>query len=137
MSEAPSQDRLTRESDSLPPAPRIKRLPDAYPPEDYRTLAAEYPWLAVAAGAGLGLLVGAVVPKRVTAGIGKRVLGAAGAAGRLGLTIAAQARDKAVPAQTEPAAHEPSSAAAPAPRAGLSALVLAREAIRLAARLRK
>ena len=53
---AASQERLTRDSEFLPAVPQRKNLPDAYPPEDYRSLAAEYPLLTVAAGLGLGML---------------------------------------------------------------------------------
>lgn len=67
-------------------------LPDASPPEDYRSLAAEYPWLAMAAGAGLGLLAGALLPKRAGRRLGQRALGLAFAAGEVGLALSAKAR---------------------------------------------
>ena len=77
---AASQARLERESEDLPALPQRQRLPDAYPPEDYRSLAAEYPWLAMAAGLGLGLLAGALLPKKAGGKMGRRILGAATAA---------------------------------------------------------
>ena len=59
---ADSQARLARDNPALPATPLPPK--DAYPPEDYRTLAGEYPWLAMAAGLGVGLLAGALVPKK-------------------------------------------------------------------------
>lgn len=128
-----AQDRLSGSGSTLPQGRRLARLPDVYPPEDYRSLAAEYPLLAVAAGAGFGLLLGAVVPKRLTAGLGKRALGAVSVAGQLGLALAAQTRDKAPPASTDAKARVP----APDLHKGPSPLALAREAIRLVGKLRK
>ena len=72
--------------------PRRAQLPDAYPPEDYRSLAAEYPWLVLAAGAGLGLLAGALLPRKAGSKLGGKALGLAAMAGELGLSLAAQAR---------------------------------------------
>jgi ElaB/YqjD/DUF883 family membrane-anchored ribosome-binding protein len=59
-----SQERLKRESDQLPALPPRAAPADAYPPEGFKSLAKEHPWLLVAAGAGAGLLVGALLPKR-------------------------------------------------------------------------
>ena len=91
---AASQARLLREA---PPAtPPVRRnLPDAHPPQDYRSLAAEYPGLTVAAGLALGLLVGALVPKRAGSKLGQRALGAATMVAELGLALSKQARDAA------------------------------------------
>ena len=47
---AASQERLQRDSDKAPTKPRRDPLPDAWPPEDYRSLAKEYPWLAMEIG---------------------------------------------------------------------------------------
>ncbi|MFM2302246.1 MAG: hypothetical protein RLZZ84_1982 [Pseudomonadota bacterium] len=84
---------------ALPAIARRDPLPDAYPPENYRSLAAEYPWLAIAAGAGIGLLVGALLPAKAGAKLGKRALGMATMAGELGLTLSARAREKSAPAR--------------------------------------
>ena len=92
---AASQARLERDDESLPAVPRSEKLPDAYPPENYRGLAAEYPWLTVAAGLGLGILVGALLPRNAGGKTGRRMLGLATAAAELGLAFSKQARDKA------------------------------------------
>lgn len=139
-----SQERLTRESEHEPLFPRRDPLPDRYPPEDYRTLAGEYPWLTVAAGVGLGLLVGALVPKKAGRNLGRRALGAATAAAELGLLLSKQAGNKAADAGRDGLA-ELGERTAPlrqrAARAGGSArsqsVRLAGEAIKLAAKLRK
>lgn len=140
---AASQARQRRESATLPPAPTRNPLPDAYPPESYRSLAAEYPWLVVATGAGLGLLAGALVPKRFGSKLGDRLMTAAALAAELGMAMGKQAN-----APTQPvAADSPEHAAGTVEslkervtRSGGSArssgLVLAGEAIRLVARMR-
>ncbi|MDE2410529.1 MAG: hypothetical protein KGM18_02005 [Sphingomonadales bacterium] len=145
---AASQARLLRDNDEHPIAPRRANLPDAYPPEDYRGLAAEYPLLTVAAGLGLGLLVGAMLPKRFGGKLGKRALTLATMAGELGLALTKNARDAAIEVgqdgiEKAGAASKPlrrqavriaSSAGGGARAAGLA---VAREAIKLAARARK
>lgn len=144
---AQSQERLDRGSETLPAVPRPDPLPDAYPPEDYRSLAAEYPWLTVAAGAGIGMLVGALVPKRFGARFGKRALGAAAVAAELGLALSKQARDSASERGSEGLARIDDRSAPLRQRAGRAAgsarssargagAVIAREAIRLAMRKR-
>ena len=77
------------------------QLPDAYPPESYRSLAGEYPWLAIAAGAGAGLLLGALLPRRFTGKVGRRALAIATVAGELGLALSKQAREAASDAASE------------------------------------
>ena len=57
------------------PANGHAHLPDAYPPDSYRSLAGEYPWLAIAAGAGAGLLLGALLPRSFTSKVGRRAVG--------------------------------------------------------------
>ena len=61
-----------------PVLPARATLPDRYPPEDYRSLAGEYPWLTVAAGLGAGLLVGAMLPRGLGGKFGKRAAHQAG-----------------------------------------------------------
>lgn len=145
---AASQQRLKRDSDAVPMIPQRPNLPDAYPPENYRSLAAEYPLLAVAAGIGVGLLVGALIPKRAGSKVGKRALTLATMAGELGLALSKQARDAARDAGEDGVAKV-ATASAPLRRratrlagnAGSGArsagLLVAREAVRLAARVRK
>lgn len=92
---AASQERMTRESDILPAHPRRDPLPDRYPPEDYRSLAREYPWLTIAAGLGLGVLVAAMLPRKFAGKTAKRAMGIATVAAELGLAYGRQARDAA------------------------------------------
>lgn len=148
MSEAETPDQAPREDDTLPAAGRRSPLPDAYPPENYRTLAAEYPWLTLAAGAGFGLLIGAMLPKKAGGKLGQRALGAAAVAGEIGLALSARARDKAADAgrdglaligegTADLRARTAQAAGQAAGSARSTGIVLAREAIKLAARLRK
>jgi ElaB/YqjD/DUF883 family membrane-anchored ribosome-binding protein len=139
-----SQERLQRESTQLPAMPRREPLPDAYPPEDLRSLAAEHPWLTMAAGAGLGMLAGALVPKRFGEGLGKRAFALATVAAELGLALSKQSRDAAgekageglarIDEGTAPIRQRARSAGRSARSQGVK---LAGEAIRIAARLRK
>lgn len=92
---AASQTRLDRGSAAQPALPRRQPLPDGYPPEDYRGLAAEYPWLAISAGLGIGLLAGALLPRGAGGKAGQRLLGAATVAAELGLVLSRQTRDRA------------------------------------------
>ncbi|MFM5893184.1 MAG: hypothetical protein ACKOQM_01965 [Novosphingobium sp.] len=92
---AASQQRLKRDSDSLPARPRLEPLPDRDPPENYRSLAREYPWLTVAAGLGIGVLVAALLPRKFASKTAKRALGVATVAAELGLAYSRQARDAA------------------------------------------
>jgi ElaB/YqjD/DUF883 family membrane-anchored ribosome-binding protein len=134
---ADSQERMRRGSVNPPAVPKRETLPDAYPPEDYRSLAREYPWLTVAAGAGLGLLAGALLPKRLGGKLGKRALGAATVAAELGLALSRQASD-AAGEKTAPLRQRAGRAAGSARSGARSAgASLAREAIRLVARVRK
>ena len=82
-------------------APGQPNLPDAYPPESYRSLAGEYPWLALAAGAGAGLLLGAMLPRSFGGKLGRRALAVATVEGELGLALSRQARDAASEAASE------------------------------------
>jgi ElaB/YqjD/DUF883 family membrane-anchored ribosome-binding protein len=90
---AASQARLRGEAVSVPP-PR-RNFPDAHPPEDYRSLAREYPWLSIAAGLGAGLLIGALLPKQAGSKLGKRAVGLATVAGELALMLSKRAGDAA------------------------------------------
>ena len=92
---AASQERLKRESEVLPAHPRRDPLPDRDPPENYRSLAREYPWLTVAAGLGVGVLVAALLPRKFASKTAKRALGIATVAAEFGLAYSRQARDAA------------------------------------------
>lgn len=138
---AESQERLKRET---PGAPALKQFPDAYPPEDYRSLAAEYPWLTVAAGLGAGMLIGALLPKRAGSKLGKRAITAATLAGELGLALSKSARERAGEAGREGLARIGEGTATVRRKAGNAAgsarstgLTLARHAVKLAARARR
>ena len=141
---AASQDRLKRDSDQLPAKSRIEPLPDAWPPENYRSLAKEYPWLAMAAALGAGALVAALLPRNFASKTGRRALGAATIAAELGLAFSKQARDAAGDAAhdglakldetTAPLRHRAATAGKTARTSGMR---LAGEALKFAARLRK
>lgn len=141
---AASQARLERDDASLPAVPHGEKLPDAYPPENYRGLAAEYPWLTVAAGLGLGILVGSLLPRNAGGKAGRRMIGIATAAAELGLAFSKHARDKAesgardglhlIEDSTAPLRQRASSGARNARKQGVR---LVGEAVKLAARLRK
>lgn len=134
---AASQERMRRERGNLPAVPVRETLPDAYPPEDYRSLAAEYPWLTMAAGAGLGMLAGALLPKKSGSKLGRRALGMATVAAELGLALSRRAGETAE-AKTAPLRQRAGRAAGSARSGTRSAGAwIAREAIKLAARGRK
>ena len=141
---AASQARLDRNDHGLPTVPHLGQLPDASPPETYRGLAGEHPWLAVAAGLGLGVLAGSLLPKGLGGKAGRRMLGAAAAVAELGFALSKQARDKAEGGARDGLALLDDSTAPLRQRATRSArsarstgVRLAGEAIKLAARLRK
>lgn len=140
---AASQERMRQGADTLPPIPARPVLPDAYPPESYRSLAAEYPWLVVATGAGLGMLAGALVPKRFGSKLGGRLMTAAALAAELGMAISKQAGTAPRPAEATETAHGVSTAdrlkdgvTRTAGSARATGMMLAGEAIRLVARAR-
>ncbi|MFM5948678.1 MAG: hypothetical protein ACKOPM_05515 [Novosphingobium sp.] len=143
-----SQDRLSRESSALPAVPARRVPADAYPPEDWRGLANEHPWLVVAAGAGLGLLAGALLPKRAGSKTASRALGLAAAGAELALALSRNAREAASDGAREGLTRLDDSTAPLRRRAGEMAgsasrnarstgVRLAGEAVKLAARLRK
>ncbi|HEX4846945.1 MAG TPA: hypothetical protein VFV30_02280 [Novosphingobium sp.] len=145
---AESQERLTRESDQLPALPPRRAPADAYPPEDLRSLASEHPWLVVAAGAGAGLLLGALLPKRAGSKLSGRALGLAAAGAELALALSRNAREAAedgareglqrLDERTAPLRRRAGEAAGTASRSARSTGVrIAGEAIKLATRLRK
>ena len=142
-----SQERLKRESDQLPALPPRAAPTDAYPPEDFKSLAKEHPWLLVAAGAGAGLLVGALLPKRAGSKLGGRTLALATAGAELAMALSRNARDVSDSAReglqriedsTAPLRRRAGSAAANSTRnARSTGIRIAGEAIKLASRLRK
>ena len=139
-----SQARLKRNSEDLPAPVRRDPLPDAYPPENYRGLAREYPLLTVAAGIGVGMLVAALLPRRIASKAAKRALGAATVAAELGLAYSKHARDAAgeaahdgfekISESTAPLRQRATSAGKNARSQGLR---IAGEALKFATRLRR
>jgi predicted lipid-binding transport protein (Tim44 family) len=87
-----SQDRLRRDQGGKP---ALQRFPDQHPPEDYRSLAGEYPWLAMAGGLAAGVLIGALLPRQAGSKLGARALSVATIAGELGLALSKTARSRA------------------------------------------
>lgn len=143
-----SQDRLSRDSSQLPALAPSRAPADAHPPEDLRSLAREHPLLVLAAGAGAGLLLGALLPKRAGSKLSGRALGLAAAGAELALALSRNARDAAsegardgltrLDETTAPLRRRAGAAATTASRNARSTGVkLAGEAIRLATRLRK
>lgn len=138
---AASQERLRL---GKPGAPVLKPLADEYPPEDVRSLAGQYPLLTVAAGAGVGLLVGALLPKKAGSKMGKRAVTLATIGAELALALSKQARERAGEAGRDGMAKLGEStgefrrrAARTAGSARSTGLTLAREAVKLAARARR
>ena len=139
-----SQERLQRDSKPTPAKKRRDPLPDAWPPENYRTLAKEYPWLALAAGLGVGVLVAALLPRNALGKAGRRAMGAATAAAELGLAYGKQARDAAgeaahdglviIDETTAPLRQRATTAGKSARSRGMR---LAREVVKLATHRRK
>lgn len=143
-----SQARLKRDGGDRVPAQKLPNLPDAYPPENYRTLASEYPLLTMGFGLGLGLLAGALLPKRRKGKFGKRAVAIATAATEIAFALGKHARDTALEAERAAAGKTLGTAAGArrqasrlAEQAGgqarQAAIGAVREAARLAARVRK
>lgn len=93
---AASQERLRRDG---PPSPA--RLADDTPPEKFTSLLADYPGLTIAAGLGLGLLAGALLPKSAGSKLARRGTALAAITGEIALFAARQAMDKASEAASE------------------------------------
>lgn len=143
-----SQDRLSRESNQLPALPSRRAPPEGTPPEDLRSLAREHPLLVLAAGAGAGLLIGALLPKRAGFKVPTRALGFAATGVELALALSKSARETAgetardglhrIDEGTAPLRRSAGRAAGQASRSTRAVGVkLAGEAIKLASRLRK
>lgn len=140
---AASQHRLERDNGKVLAKTRRDPLPDSSPPENYRSLAKEYPWLAMAAGVGVGVLIAALLPRNFAGKVGRRALGVATIASELGLAYSKQARDVAGEAAHDGLAKLDDTTAPlrqRANRVGMNArsqgMRLAGEAMKLASRLR-
>lgn len=71
------------------------RRPDAAPPERFSNLVSDYPGLAIAAGLGLGLLAGALLPRSAGRKLLRGGVFVASTASELGLAFGKQAMRKA------------------------------------------
>lgn len=71
------------------------RLPEGDPPEQFSSLIGEYPGLAIAAGLGLGLLAGALLPRSAGRKLARGAFFLATTGGELGLVLGKQALQKA------------------------------------------
>lgn len=141
---AASQARLDRDGQERPTVPHLGQLPDSDPPENYRGLVAEYPWLTLAAGLGLGFLAGSLLPKVAGGKLGRRMVSAAAAAAELGVALSKHARERASEGAREGLALLDKGTAPMRQRAGVAGrnarsrgVGLARDALKLAARLRR
>lgn len=143
-----SQERLKRESDELPALPARRAPVDAYPPEDFTSLAKEHPWLLVAAGTGAGLLLGALLPGRISPKLRRRALGLAAAGAELAIAMGRGASETAsdgareglqrLDESTAPLRRRASAATTQGSRSARSTgLLIVGEAIKLASRFRK
>ena len=142
-----SQDQLDAENRQLAAIPpRSDTFEDA--PDDWRGKAGQHPWLLLAAGAGAGLLIGALLPRRAGSKTASRALGLAAAGAELAVTLSKNARDAASDAASE-GLHRLEEGTAPLRRragevagtasrgARWTGARLASEAVKIAARLRK
>ena len=65
------------------------------PPEDLRDLVRQHPGLVVAGGVVLGLIVGALLPRRAGSKFARNAMALAATAGEIGLALSTQAKDRA------------------------------------------
>ena len=89
---AASQARLQRGAE---PAAIARSLRDEYPPEHVATLAGQYPLLTLAAGALAGVALGALLPRTFGRKFSRRAVTIITVAGELGLAASRRARDQA------------------------------------------
>ena len=142
-----SQDQLDAENRQLAAIPpRSDTFEDA--PDDWRGKAGQHPWLLLAAGAGAGLLIGALLPRRAGSKTASRALGLAAAGAELAIAFSKNARDAASDAASE-GLHRLDEGTAPLRRragevagtasrsARTTGARLASEAVKIAARIRK
>lgn len=143
-----SQQQLEQEERQLAEIPDRPIPGDIDAAEDWRGTASRHPWLLVAAGAGAGLLIGALLPRRASSKTASRALGLAAAGAELAMAFSKNARDAASEAASEglhridestaPLRRRAGKAAGEASRgARMTGARLASEAVKIAARLRK
>jgi hypothetical protein len=78
-----------------------QRLPEGEPPEGVSGLIADYPGLAIAAGLGIGLLAGALLPRSTGRKLARGAVFLASAGGEIGLALGKQALQAADEATRE------------------------------------
>ena len=143
-----SQDKLNMESRQLEEIPTRPIPGDVDHSDDWRGQASRHPWLLLAAGAGAGVLLGALLPRRAGSKAASRALGLAAAGAELALAFSKNAREAASDAASEglhkiekgtaPLRHRAGKAAGDASRsARLTGARLADEAVKIADRLRR
>lgn len=140
---------MSDESQDKLPDPAAAPVPAvAEPPESLSALVRQYPAAVFAGGLAVGLLAGALLPKRSSSGkLGKQVLALAATAGELGMALGQQALDRTQDAARETrsrladlgetaseAGKRAASAGADARKSGLK---LAKKAIELAAKAKR
>ena len=119
-------------------------LPAGEPPESLADLAREHPGLVLAGGLAVGLLVGALIPRRKGGQLLRNAASLAAVAGELALALGEQTREKAEDARERivDLSHKAGDAGRRATHAGLekgdeareAGLRLARKAVRAVAR---
>lgn len=143
-----SQGQLDEETRQLAEIPARPIPGDVDQAADWRGRAGRHPWLLLAAGAGAGLLVGALLPRRAGSKTASRALGLAAAGAELAIAFSKNARDAASEAANEglhridettaPLRRRAGKAAGEASRsARMTGARIASEAVKIAARLRK
>lgn len=85
----------------LTPASSAQHLPEGEPPEGVAGLIADYPGLAIAAGVGMGLLAGALLPRSAGRKLARGAVFLASAGGEIGLALGKQALQAADEATRE------------------------------------
>lgn len=81
--------------------PAITTPPAGEPPEDFSALARQYPGLLLAGGIAIGLVAGALLPRKAGGKLAGRAAALAAVAGELGLALSQSAREKAGDAARE------------------------------------
>lgn len=95
-----ANDQLADAENTLPVAV-APRLPEGEPPEGVAGLIGDYPGLAIAAGLGIGLLAGALLPRSAGRKLARGAVFLASAGGELGLALGKQALQAADEATRE------------------------------------
>ena len=143
-----SQTQLDQEKRQLAAVPKRPIPGDVGTGDDLHSKATQHPWLLLAAGAGAGLLLGALLPRRAGSRTTSRALGLAAAGAELAIAISKNARQAASDAASE-GLHRLDEGTAPLRRravevtgtasrsARTTSARLAAEAVKIAARLRK